>query len=41
VKWATSEYNALLSATNATLDSTTRRFDLNYLPCSMLQPNTY
>jgi hypothetical protein len=40
VSWAESQYTALLSATNSTLDSTIRRFGLDYLPCSMLQPNT-
>jgi hypothetical protein len=40
VQWATSQYNSLLSATNSTLDATTRRFGLDYLPCSMVEPNT-
>jgi hypothetical protein len=38
--WATQEYRQLLSATNAVLDSTISRFDLDYLPCSIVQPNT-
>jgi hypothetical protein len=40
VKWATGQYDSLLSATNATLDATTHRYGLDYLPCSMLEPNT-
>jgi hypothetical protein len=39
-RWATDEYNSLLAATNATLAATTRHFHLDYLPCSMLEPNT-
>jgi hypothetical protein len=38
--WATAEYNSLLSATNHTLSATISRYHLNYLPCSMVQPNT-
>ena len=40
VQWATGQYNSLLAATNSTLDATTRRFGLDYLPCSMVEPNT-
>jgi hypothetical protein len=40
VKWATSEYDALLAATNKTLDATISRYHLDYLPCSMVRPNT-
>jgi len=40
VRWATGQYNALLAATNRTLDATIARFHLHYLPCSMLEPNT-
>ena len=40
VKWATSEYDALLAATNKTLDTTISRYQLDYLPCSMVEPNT-
>ena len=40
VQWASSEYNSLLSATNSTLDATIAEYGLDYLPCSMLQPNT-
>jgi hypothetical protein len=38
--WATQQYNSLLGATNSTLDSTIAQYRLDYLPCSMLQPNT-
>ncbi len=38
--WATQEYRQLLAATNAVLDSTISRYDLDYLPCSIVQPNT-
>ncbi len=37
---ATQEYDSLLSATNRTLDATVHRYHLDYLPCSILQPNT-
>ncbi len=40
VKWATTEYDALLAATNETLDATISHYHLDYLPCSMVQPNT-
>ncbi len=40
VQWATTEYDALLAATSATLDATITRSQLNYLPCSMTEPNT-
>jgi hypothetical protein len=39
-QWATSQYDALLVATNQTLDATIRQFGLTYLPCSILEPNT-
>ena len=38
--WAGAQYNSLLAATNATLESTISRYQLSYLPCSILQPNT-
>jgi hypothetical protein len=38
--WATNEYDSLLSATSKTLDATISHYGLNYLPCSILQPNT-
>jgi len=40
VRWATGEYDALLAATNRTLDATIARFHLHYLPCSILEPNS-
>lgn len=39
-QWVTAEYNSLLAATNAALAATMHRFHLDYLPCSMLEPNT-
>jgi len=39
-QWATREYESLLAATNRTLASTMRRYGLDYLPCSMVEPNT-
>ena len=38
--WASVQYDSLLSATSRTLDSTIARFGLEYLPCSMVEPNT-
>lgn len=38
--WAMQQYDSLLSATNNTLNATIKRYGLDYLPCSMLQPNT-
>ena len=38
--WATKEYDSLLAATNQTLEATISRDGLDYLPCSMLAPNT-
>jgi hypothetical protein len=38
--WATEQYDSLLAATNATLDATISRYHLDYLPCSMVQPNS-
>ena len=40
VEWATDQYDELLAATNRTLEATISRYHLDYLPCSMLQPNT-
>ena len=40
VQWAESEYASLLAAVNAQLRSTMQRYHLDYLPCSMVQPNT-
>jgi hypothetical protein len=39
-RWATNQYNSLLAATNSTLNATIAQFGLDYLPCSMLEPNT-
>ncbi len=38
--WATTEYDSLLAATNRALQTTIRRNHLQYLPCSILEPNT-
>ena len=38
--WATQQYDSLLSATNQVLDTTISRYGLDYLPCSLLAPNT-
>jgi hypothetical protein len=40
VAWATEQYDTLLNATNTTLDATISRYHLDYLPCSMVQPNS-
>ncbi len=37
--WATQQYGSLLSATNKTLGTTIARYRLDYVPCSILQPN--
>jgi hypothetical protein len=39
-RWATNEYHSLLASTNRTLNATIRRYDLDYLPCSIVEPNT-
>jgi hypothetical protein len=38
--WAATQYDGLLTATNAVLGQTISRDGLNYLPCSLVQPNT-
>lgn len=38
--WATAEYGSLLKAVNSTLSTTISTNNLNYIPCSMVQPNT-
>jgi hypothetical protein len=38
--WAASQYSSLLAAVNKTLDATISANQLNYLPCSMTEPNT-
>ncbi len=40
VAWATQQYESLLSATNQALDTTISRYGLDYLPCSLLAPNS-
>jgi hypothetical protein len=40
VQWAAGEYNSLLQAVNSTLSSTISSNNLNYIPCSMVEPNT-
>jgi hypothetical protein len=38
--WSLAQYNSLLAATNKTLNATISANHLNYLPCSMTEPNT-
>ncbi len=38
--WATQQYDSLLAATNQVLDTTISRYGLDYLPCSLLAPNS-
>jgi hypothetical protein len=38
--WASAQYDSLLSATNSVLEETISQNHLDYLPCSLLQPNT-
>jgi hypothetical protein len=38
--WATQQYDSLLAATNSTLAATISGYHLDYLPCSIVQPNT-
>jgi hypothetical protein len=38
--WATEEYRSLLAATNKALEATISKYHLDYVPCSILQPNT-
>jgi hypothetical protein len=38
--WAEAQYGSLLAATNSVLGQTISRDGLDYLPCSLLQPNT-
>jgi hypothetical protein len=38
--WAQAQYNGLLAAVNKTLTATISRYHLDYLPCSMTEPNT-
>ena len=39
-QWATSQYNSLLADVNSTLSSTISANNLDYIPCSMVEPNT-
>ncbi len=39
-KWAAGQYASLLAATSKTLNATISANHLNYLPCSMTEPNT-
>ncbi|MGI9092497.1 MAG: hypothetical protein ACR2FF_03440 [Mycobacteriales bacterium] len=39
VSWASGQYNSLLAATNKALRKTISTYHLNYLPCSMIEPN--
>jgi hypothetical protein len=39
-RWAANQYNSLLAATNSTLAATMKRYHFDYLPCSIVQPNT-
>jgi hypothetical protein len=38
--WASQQYDSLLAATNQTLSATISRYGLDYLPCSILAPDT-
>ena len=38
--WAAQQYRQLLTATDTVLGSTIQQYGLDYLPCSLLQPNT-
>lgn len=39
-QWATNEYDSLLKAVDFTLSATISSNHLNYIPCSMIEPNT-
>jgi hypothetical protein len=38
--WASEEYDQLLTATNSVLAATIAHYRIDYLPCSIVQPNT-
>jgi len=38
--WATAQYGSLLAAADTVLGQTISRYNLDYLPCSLVQPNT-
>lgn len=40
VTWANGLYNSLLASVNAKLSHTMSQYGLNYMPCSMVEPNT-
>jgi hypothetical protein len=40
-RWGEAEYASLQNAVDATLAHTAATYHLDYLPCSMLEPNTY
>jgi hypothetical protein len=39
-RWAANQYASLLAAVNRTLRATIATYHLDYLPCSMIEPNT-
>jgi hypothetical protein len=39
-QWAAGQYDSLLKAVNSTLSSTISSNNLNYIPCSMVEPNS-
>jgi hypothetical protein len=39
-QWAAGQYNSLLQAVNTTLSSTISANNLDYIPCSMVEPNS-
>jgi hypothetical protein len=39
-QWAAGQFNSLLTAVNSTLSATISSYSLNYIPCSMVEPNT-
>ena len=39
-QWAAGEYSSLLQAVNSTLSATISANNLDYIPCSMVEPNT-
>jgi hypothetical protein len=39
-QWASTQYTTLLAATDTTLETTISQYGLDYLPCSLTEPNT-
>jgi hypothetical protein len=39
-QWAAAQYDSLLAATNTTLAATMQQYNIGYLPCSIVEPNT-